>query len=356
MLDPTIQKLIASIGQAESLESLEVIKVALLGKSGVLTDALKSLRELDGEERRTQGERINALKDEALSALQARLFVLESQALSARLTQEWQDMTLPPMSQEQGKLHPLPNAIEELLSIFSQMGFDLAEGPHIEDDYHNFTALNTPDNHPARQATDTFYLPAEREGKPLLLRTQTSGVQIRSLATHKPPVRIVSTGRVFRSDYDQTHTPNFHQLEVIVIEPGIHMGHLKGVIQEVMERFFNLKDVSMRFRPNHFPFTEPSAEVDIQARRADGKVTLGEGDDWLEVLGCGMIHPKVLENCGIDPNEHQGFAIGMGIERLAMLKYGITDLRAFYDADLRWLQHFGFSTLQAAPCSPIVTA
>ena len=356
MLDPNIQRLIATIVQAESLEALEALKVSLLGKSGLLTEALNALRTMEGETRRTQGEHINALKNKALEALNSRLTLLESQALATRLAHEWQDMTLPPVPLESGKLHPLANAIEELLAIFTHMGFALAEGPHIEDTYYNFTALNTPEHHPARLETDTFYLPGKREGHPLLLRTQTSGVQIRSLATHKPPVRIVSAGRVFRSDYDQTHTPNFHQMEVIVIEPGVHMGHLKGVIKEVMERFFDLKEVAMRFRPNHFPFTEPSAEVDIQARRAEGKVLLGEGDEWLEVLGCGMIHPKVLENCGIDPQEHQGFAIGMGIERLAMLKYGITDLRAFYEADLRWLHHFGFSPLQAAPCSPIVTA
>ena len=356
MLDPHIETLIRSIDQADDLEALENVRVALLGKSGLLTNALKALRDLEGDARREKGEQINRVKDQALSALTQRQTALQDQALSARLVSEWQDMTLPPPLQESGQLHPIPNAMEEILAIFGQMGFDLAEGPHIEDDEHNFSALNIPDIHPSRQLMDTFYLPAQREGKPLLLRTHTSGVQIRSLATHKPPVRIVSTGRVFRSDYDQTHTPNFHQIEVLVIEPGIHMGHLKGVIKEFFERFFELKDVAMRFRPNHFPFTEPSAEVDIQAKRTDGKVTLGEGDDWLEVLGCGMIHPKVLENCGIDPNTHQGFAMGMGIERLAMLKYGITDLRSFYEGDLRWLRHFGFASLQAAPCSPQVTA
>ncbi len=356
MLDPNIQRLIDSIGQADSLETLEAHKVALLGKTGLLTGALKSLRELEGEGRRVQGERINALKNQALSAFSERGTFLEAKALSARLAKEWQDMTLPSFSQPQGKLHPLNNAMEEILAIFGQMGFDLAEGPHIEDDYYNFSALNILEIHPSRQLMDTFYLPAERDGRTLLLRTHTSGVQIRSLASQNPPVRIVSTGRVFRSDYDQTHTPNFHQIEVMVIEPGIHMGHLKGLIKEFFERFFELQDVAMRFRPNHFPFTEPSAEVDIQALRSEGKVTLGEGDDWLEVLGCGMIHPKVLENCGVDSNKYQGFAIGMGIERLAMLKYGITDLRSFYESDLRWLSHFGFSSLQAASCGPRVTA
>lgn len=346
---------LASIASCSTVAELDALKVSLLGKSGLITNELKRLKEMEGDDRRAFGEAVNTLKDTVAQALESQHTTLRKVALQQRLEEEWVDITQPIRPICQGKLHPIHQGIEEILDIFSQMGFVAAEGPDIEDDFHNFTALNVPETHPARQLMDTFYFSHERDGHPLLLRTHTSCVQIRTLSQTKPPLRIVAAGRVFRSDYDQTHTPNFHQVEGIVIEKNIHMGHLKGCLTEFCQRFFGLQTVAMRFRPNYFPFTEPSAEVDIQCCRKDGKITLGEGDDWLEVLGCGMVHPKVLENCGIDSTQHQGFAFGIGVERLAMLKYGITDLRAFYDADMRWLRHHGFGLHEAAPPSPAAT-
>jgi phenylalanyl-tRNA synthetase alpha chain len=261
-------------------------------------------------------------------------------------------MTLPARPTHEGRLHPITQATQEICTILGDMGFEVVEGPEIEDDFHNFTALNIPEEHPARQLMDTFYLPGLRDGRPLLLRTHTSSVQIRTLLQRKPPLRILSLGRVFRSDFDQTHTPNFHQVEGLVIEKNITMAHLKGCLTEFCQAFFNVHDLPMRFRPNYFPFTEPSAEVDIGFSRAEGRLQIGPGDQWLEVLGCGMVHPNVLRHCGLDPDEYQGFAFGMGIERLAMLKFGIPDLRAFYEADQRWLMHYGYTPLDLPVACP----
>jgi phenylalanyl-tRNA synthetase alpha chain len=345
-LDHIRDELLKLIKAAASLDALEQIRVAALGRNGRLTGLLKGLGALKPEERKRRGADLNTLKGEVEAALHAAQQSLAGAALETRLAGEKLDVTLPVKSAIEGRIHPISQTIDELIVLFGEMGFAVADGPHIEDDFHNFTALNIPPEHPARQEQDTFYLAAgAADGGRKLLRTHTSPVQIRTMRTQKPPIRIIVPGRTFRSDHDATHSPMFHQVEGLVIDRNVHMGHLKGCLIEFCRAFFGLADLPVRFRPSYFPFTEPSAEVDIGCSREGGGLKIGAGGDWLEILGCGMVHPKVLKNCGIDPDIYQGFAFGMGIERIAMLKYGIPDLRTFYESDLRWLRHYGFLPL-----------
>jgi phenylalanyl-tRNA synthetase alpha chain len=334
---------LAAIAACASSGALEEQRVALLGKKGKITEALKTLGAADPETRKTLGAALNQLKNEITEAIEAKKSALAGAELNARLAHETLDVTLP-VSIPSGRIHPVTQVIEEITAIFADMGFSVAEGPDIEDDTHNFTALNIPESHPARQMHDTFYLQGNGDGK-TLLRTHTSPVQIRTMKSGKPPFRVLAPGSTYRCDSDITHTPMFHQVEGFVIDKHIHMGHLKGCIIEFLKAFFELDDVPVRFRPSFFPFTEPSAEVDIGCARTPGELKIGAGSDWLEVMGCGMVHPSVLKNCGIDPSEWQGFAFGMGVERLAMLKYNIPDLRTFFESDARWLKHYGFDPL-----------
>ena len=342
-------QLLAEIAAAASPEALEQVRVRLLGRSGTLTAAMRGLGALPPEPRREAGARLNALRDDVATALAEAGDRLHRAALANRLAGERADVTLPvfagPGGVEPGRIHPISQTIDEIIAIFGEMGFVVAEGPHIEDDFHNFTALNIPPEHPARQEHDTFYLPERADGSRLVLRTHTSPVQIRTMMREAPPLRIIVPGRTFRCDHDATHSPMFHQVEGLVIDRTTHMGHLKGCLIEFCRAFFGVGDLPVRFRPSYFPFTEPSAEVDIGCSRAGGELKIGAGGDWLEILGSGMVHPTVLQNCGIDASEYQGFAFGMGIERVAMLKYGIPDLRTMYDSDLRWLRHYGFLPL-----------
>ena len=333
------------IAAAADPAALEALRVELLGKNGRVTQLMKGLGAIPADQRKARGLALNALKDALAAALDARRATLDSGALDARLAAETIDVTLPPRPAPDGRIHPISQTIDELVAIFGEMGFSVAEGPDIESDWYNFTALNIAETHPARQMMDTFYLKSAGDGPPKVLRTHTSPVQIRTMQTTKPPIRIICPGRTYRSDHDATHSPNFHQVEGLVIERDLHMGHLKGCLIDFARAYFEIPDLPLRFRPSHFPFTEPSAEVDIGCSRRGGELKLGDHGDWLEILGCGMVHPKVLENCGLDPAEWQGFAFGMGIERITMLKYGIPDLRTFYEADLRWLRHYGFAAL-----------
>ncbi|MBI3708359.1 MAG: phenylalanine--tRNA ligase subunit alpha [Proteobacteria bacterium] len=335
-----------AIAAAAAQADLEALRVDALGRKGRLTELMKGLGRLPPEQRRQAGATLNALKDELTAAIEARAKALAASELTRRLDAERVDVTLPVRPQPEGRIHPISQTIDEMVAIFGEMGFKVAEGPDIEDDFHNFTALNIPPEHPARQSHDTFYLAGDGAAAPKLLRTHTSPVQIRTMKAEKPPIRIIVPGRTYRVDYDATHSPNFHQVEGLVVDTTTHMGHLKGCLVEFVRAFFDVADLPVRFRPSYFPFTEPSAEMDIGCSRAGGELKLGAGGDWLEILGCGMVHPKVLANCGIDPAEYQGFAFGMGIERAAMLKYGIPDLRTFYEADLRWLKHYGFLPLE----------
>jgi phenylalanyl-tRNA synthetase alpha chain len=337
-------KALESIAQSDSPESLQHLRVSVLGKKGSLTSQLKALGGLEPEERKAVGQLVNRIKTTLEATFEDRKTALEEAALEQRLANEKADITLPARSSQQGSLHPLTAVIEEITSFFGSYGFSVEEGPDIEDEFHNFNALNIPDSHPARQMQDTFYLQGEdgAEERPVL-RTHTSPVQVRSMLKHGAPLRVLAPGSTYRCDSDQTHTPMFHQVEGIAIDKDIHMGHLKGMLIAFLESFFGMKDIPVRFRPSYFPFTEPSAEVDIGCTRKNGKLEIGAGDDWLEVLGCGMVHPNVITHCNLDPEEWQGFAFGMGVERLAMLKYGITDLRTFFDGDVRWLEHYAFS-------------
>ena len=341
--------LLTEVSAADSLEALDAVRVSVLGRKGRITAQMKGLGGLDGAARKTAGQALNQVKDTVTAAISARQLDLEAAALEARLTGETSDVTLPARPRAQGHLHPVSQAMEECIAIFGEMGFAVAEGPDIEDDFHNFTALNIPPEHPARQMHDTFYLPEREDGSRLVLRTHTSPVQIRTMENSKPPIRVIAPGRTYRSDSDATHTPMFHQIEALVVDETTHMGHLKGCIIDFCRAFFAIPDLPVRFRPSHFPFTEPSMEVDIGCSRAGGALKIGNfgdgADNWLEIMGSGMVHPKVLEYGGIDPTKYQGFAFGMGIERIAMLKYGIPDLRTFFDADLRWLSHYGFAPL-----------
>jgi phenylalanyl-tRNA synthetase alpha chain len=327
--------------------ALEEIRVAAVGKKGEVALAMRELGRMTPEERKTEGPKLNALKDEINAALAARKEALGDAALDERLKAEWLDVTLPARPRPAGTIHPISQVTEEITTIFADMGFAVAEGPQIEDDWHNFDALNIPPHHPARQEFDTFYMHREDGDNrpPHVLRTHTSPVQIRAMLAQGAPIRVIAPGRVYRSDYDQTHTPMFHQVEGLAIDKDISMANLKWVLEEFCRAFFEVDEVELRFRASHFPFTEPSAEVDLRCSWEGGRLHVGEGDDWMEILGSGMVHPKVLEAAGVDPSEWQGFAFGIGIDRLAMLKYGIPDLRAFFDSDLRWLRHYGFSAL-----------
>jgi phenylalanyl-tRNA synthetase alpha chain len=340
-------EILAAVAAADDEAALEAVRVGALGKKGAVSELLKTLGAMTPEQRREKGPLINSLKDRVSEAIAARRQSLKEAALDARLNTETVDVTLPVREPpaEAGRIHPVSQVIDELTAIFADMGFGIAEGPDIETDDNNFTMLNTPVGHPAREMHDTFFFPAKPDGSRLLLRSHTSTVQVRTMLKQKPPIRIITPGRVYRRDWDQTHTPMFHQVEGLVIDKGSHLGHLKWILQEFCKAFFEVDEVKMRFRPSYFPFTEPSMEVDIQCRKGKDEVRFGEGEDWMEILGCGMVHPNVLKNCGIDPDEYQGFAWGMGIDRIAMLKYGLPDLRPYFDADVRWLSHYGFRPL-----------
>ena len=342
-------ELTAAVDAAQSLDALEGVRVDALGKKGRLTELMKTLAGLAPEVRKARGQAFNALKDDIAGKIERRKAELGDAQLDVRLASETVDVTLPPRPERAGSIHPITQTMDEVIAILGDIGFTVAEGPDIEDDWYNFTALNIPTDHPARQEHDTFYLPGERQspGGParVLLRTHTSPVQIRTMLAEKPPLRIIVPGRTYRCDSDATHSPMFHQIEGLVIDEATHMGHLKGCLIEFCRAYFGIEDLPVRFRASYFPFTEPSAEVDIGCTRAGGEFRIGSGGDWLEILGCGMVNPKVLENCGIDPGRYQGFAFGLGVERIAMLKYGIPDLRTFYESDLRWLNHYGFAAL-----------
>ena len=344
-LPKLLEEVRGQIAAAGDLRALEEARVAALGKKGRVTELAKGLGKLSAEQRPAAGQAINEVKREVERAIAARKDGLAEIELEARLERERVDVTLPPRRRRRGHIHPVSQVTEEITAIFADMGFSIAEGPDIEDDFHNFTALNFPPEHPARAMHDTFFLEAEQDDVPLLLRTHTSTVQIRHMQNNRPPHRIIAPGRTYRCDSDATHTPMFHQVEGLQIDRRTHMGHLKGCLIDFVRAFFERDDIPVRFRPSFFPFTEPSAEVDIGCRRSKDEIIVGEGDDWLEVLGCGMVHPNVLAAVGLDPAEWQGFAFGMGIDRLAMLKYGIPDLRTFFDGDADWLEHYGFAPL-----------
>src|SRR3954467_14481591 len=341
------QSILSQIASASDEATLEAVRVAALGKKGSISALLATLGKMSPDERKTEGAKINLAKDAIMQALAARRELLKSAALDARLATETIDVTLPLRDPpaEAGRIHPLSQVLDELTTIFADMGFAIAEGPDIETDDYNFTMLNFPEGHPAREMHDTFFFNPKPDGSRLLLRTHTSPVQIRTMLSQKPPIRVIIPGRTYRVDSDQTHTPMFHQVEGLVIDKGSHLGHLKWILEEFCRAFFEVDQVKMRFRPSFFPFTEPSLEADIQCRFDKNEIRVGEGDDWLEILGCGMVHPNVLRNCGLDPDEYQGFAWGLGIDRIAMLKYGMPDLRAFFEADARWLAHYGFRSL-----------
>jgi len=346
-VSPLQASILADIAAAADEAALEAVRIAALGKKGSLSALLATLGTMAPDERKTAGAAINAVKDVVTEALVRRKGVLKDAALDARLKAETLDVTLPvqPSALESGRIHPISQVIDELTAIFADLGFAVAEGPDVETDDFNFTRLNFPANHPAREMHDTFFFNPGADGTRKLLRTHTSPVQIRTMLAQKPPIRVICPGRTYRCDSDQTHTPMFHQVEGLVIDKTANFGQLKWVLAEFCKAFFEVPNVTMRFRASHFPFTEPSAEVDIQCDRSGDTVKFGEGDDWLEILGCGMVHPNVLRNVGLDPDEYQGYAWGMGIDRIAMLKYGMTDLRPFFDADVRWLQHYGFRPL-----------
>jgi len=353
-------ELAAAIAAAADLAALDAVRVAALGKSGSISELLKTLGGLDPDQRREQGPLINGLRDRIAAAIADRKTGLEAADLDARLTAERVDLTLPPPPERRGRIHPTMQVMDEMVAIFAELGFGVAEGPDIEDDFHNFTGLNFPLKHPAREMHDTFWLQADAYGERKVLRTHTSPVQVRVMQqlneqmpawiangppseNKQPPIRIVVPGRTYRSDSDATHTPMFHQLEGLVIDRAIHMGHLKWTMDTFIQRFFETPSVETRFRPHHFPFTEPSAEMDVRCDRSGADIKIGQGDDWMEVVGCGMVHPNILRNCGLDPDVWQGFAFGFGVDRLGALKYGMPDLRDMVANDRRWIEHYGFS-------------
>ena len=327
-----------------NIESINEFRIKFLGKKGIISLEMKELASLSGDERKQHAEKLNKIKDSVLEIIASKTEELNSEELEKKLNSETLDITLS-TSKSYGTIHPISQVIEEVITIFGDLDFFVAEGPEVETDYNNFTALNTSEHHPARQMHDTFYVETETDGMPNVLRTHTSPVQIRSMLKQKPPIRLIAPGKTFRCDNDQTHSPMFHQVEGLVIDQESNMSHLKGCLEIFLMTFFETDKLNMRFRPSHFPFTEPSAEVDIGYTKKGNQLIIGEGEDWLEILGCGMVHPNVLENVNINSNEYQGYAFGMGIERLAMLKYGISDLRTFFDSDLRWNKHYGFSPL-----------
>lgn len=349
------QDILKAINEANEVSALEALKISAFGKNGQITALMKELGQLSGEERATRGKELNILKNKLLAELDTKLDAMKREARAAELLNDKGDKSLMPSNGwREGTLHPITRTLQDMTSILGAQGFKLVEGPDIEDDFHNFTALNFPPDHPAREMHDTFYLPDEigQEGLDAkrLLRTHTSTMQIRAMQEGEPPFRLMAFGRTYRSDYDQTHTPMFHQMELLVIDKNITMAHLKGTLLSFVQNYFGVSgdDDLIRLRPSFFPFTEPSVEVDIRCDKSGGKLVLGEGDDWLEILGAGMTHPNVIKACGLDPDVYQGFAAGMGVERLAMLKYGIPDLRNFFDGDVRWLSHYGFNPLDAA--------
>jgi phenylalanyl-tRNA synthetase alpha chain len=340
-------ELLHAIAEASDLEKLEEVRIAALGRNGRVSELMQALGSLPPEERKAYGQVVNSLKTSIGEALEAKRADLVKSATAEKLAVEHADVTLPvregPLAE--GRIHPVSQVTDEITEIFADMGFSIAEGPDIETDFNNFTALNIPPEHPARQDHDTFYFAEGPDGTRAVLRTHTSPVQIRTMLREKPPLRIIAPGRVYRCDSDQTHTPMFHQVEGLVIDEETHLGHLKWVLEEFCKAFFEVPQVKMRFRASHFPFTEPSMEVDIGYAKIGDEIRIGEGDEWLEILGCGMVHPNVLHNVGLNPERYQGFAFGMGIDRIAMLKYGMPDLRAFFSGDLRWLTHYGFPPL-----------
>ena len=327
-----------------NIESINEFRLKFLGKKGIISLEMKELASLSGDERKQQAEKLNKIKDSVLEIIDSKTEKLNNEELEKKINSETLDITLS-TSKSYGTIHPISQVIEEVITIFGDLDFFVAEGPEVETDYNNFTALNTSEHHPARQMHDTFYVETETDGMPNVLRTHTSPVQIRSMLKQNPPIRLIAPGKTFRRDNDQTHSPMFHQVEGLVIDQDSNMSHLKGCLETFLKTFFETDKLNMRFRPSHFPFTEPSAEVDIGYTKKGNQLIIGEGEDWLEILGCGMVHPNVLESVNINSNEYQGYAFGMGIERLAMLKYGISDLRTFFDSDLRWNKHYGFSPL-----------
>ncbi len=339
------EDVLTSVAQSADLKALDDVRIKALGKKGSVTELMKQLGQVDAERRRELGAELNRLKDSVAAAIEVRRGELETSELDRRLAEERLDISLPARPELKGSIHPVSQVTSEIMAIFCELGFEVAEGPDIEDDWFNFGALNIPPEHPARQDHDTFYLPAEDEASRPVLRTHTSPVQIRHMLESKPPLRVIVPGRTYRSDSDMTHTPMFHQVEGLVVDEATHMGHLKGCLRDFVEAYFQVDDVPMRFRPSYFPFTAPSMEVDIGCSFEGGQLKIGAGHTWLEILGSGMVHPRVLANGGFDPDKYQGFAFGMGIDRVAMLKYGIPDLRSFFDADLRWLRHYGFAAL-----------
>ena len=338
---------LAAIAASANEQALEEARVAALGKKGAISALLSSLGRMAPEERKVQGALINALKDEVAAALNARREILKASALQDQLARETLDLSMAVRAcgVETGRIHPVSQVIDEITAIFADMGFAIAEGPDIESDDFNFTKLNFPPGHPAREMHDTFFFAPNAHGERKLLRTHTSPVQVRTMLAQRPPIRVICPGRTYRCDADQTHTPMFHQVEGLVIDKTANLAQLKWVLEEFCKAFFEVPDVKMRFRPSYFPFTSPSMEVDIQCRRSGGEIRFGEGEDWLEILGCGMVHANVLRNCAIDPEVYQGFAWGIGIDRIAMLKYGLPDLRDFFDGDIRWIDHYGFKPL-----------
>lgn len=339
------------ISKVSDIRALDEIRVEVLGKKGSLTEQLKGLAALSVEEKKQTGQKLNLVKTEIEKALEAKRESLAEQELNEKLKKETIDVTLPIRDENIGRIHPVSKIYEEVVAIFGEMGFEIADGPDIEDQFHNFNALNTPANHPARQMQDTFYIPnpeSDNFDDSYIVRTQTSAVQIRTMEKKQPPIRIIAPGRTYRSDYDATHTPMFHQVEGLVIDKTTNFANLKGCLYDFVKTFFEVDELPVRYRPSYFPFTEPSAEMDIGCKKSKTELKIGAGNDWLEILGCGMVHPNVLKACNIDPEEYQGFAFGLGLDRLAMLKYGIPDLRTFFESDVRWLKHYGFMPLDDA--------
>ncbi|HEX3944245.1 MAG TPA: phenylalanine--tRNA ligase subunit alpha [Rhizomicrobium sp.] len=343
----TLEREIAgAIAAAADEAALEQLRVAALGKKGSISELLKTLGGMSPEDRKDRGPQFNTLRDRVSNAIAARKAELQEQALNARLASERMDATLPVRLEPQGTIHPVSQVLDEITAIFADLGFSVAEGPDVEFDDYNFTRLNIPPDHPARQMHDTFYVAPQADGSRHVLRTHTSPVQVRTMLAQKPPIRIISPGRTYRVDSDATHSPMFHQFEGLVIDGVTNLGHLKWTLEELCKAFFEVEKVELRARPSFFPFTEPSVEWDLRCDRSvPGKITFGHGNDWLELAGSGMVHPKVLTMCGIDPEKYQGYAFGGGIDRLAMLKYGIPDIRPFFESDIRWLKHFGFAPL-----------
>ena len=336
------EEYISKLNQDIDLNQVNQFKIELFGKNGKISNEFKKMGSISAEARKKFASDLNAIKDEIQNLISKKIQEIEIQEINLKIKNEKVDVTLPERSFNQGKIHPVSQVIDEISSIFSEIGFNVEEGPDVENEYNNFSALNTPNNHPARDMHDTFYLDKNKE---FLLRTHTSPVQVRTMLKGKPPFKIIAPGRTYRSDSDQTHSPMFHQVEGLHIDKNINMGHLKGCLNYFIKEFFEVDKIKMRFRPSHFPFTEPSAEVDIGYEVKDGKIVIGEGNKWLEILGCGMVHPNVLKNVKVDTLKYQGYAFGIGIDRMAMLKYGINDLRAFFETDYRWLNHFGFDPL-----------